>query len=113
MGFSLLETMRLDGGRMVRLEPHLTRAAAGAATLGFAWDEAGARAAVDAAATAHPDGVWRTRLLLTPEGHATAECTPLVHDETRVWRVALAANPVASHDPSLRVKTTRRELYEH
>ena len=112
MDFSLLETMRIDGGLVVRREQHLARAAAAAATLGFAWDPAGTAAALDAAATAHPGGAWRTRLLITKEGHPTVECTPLAHDETRVWRVALAAEPVASDDPSLRVKTTRRELYE-
>jgi para-aminobenzoate synthetase/4-amino-4-deoxychorismate lyase len=112
MGFSLLETMRLDGGYVVRFDRHLARAASGAATLDFAWDETRVRAAVDAAAAAHPDGVWRTRLLVAKDGHATVECTPLVHDDARVWRVALAAEPVASDDAALRVKTTRRDLYE-
>jgi para-aminobenzoate synthetase/4-amino-4-deoxychorismate lyase len=112
MGFSILETMRLDGGHVIRRDRHLARAASGAATLAFAWNEAAVGAALDAAAAAHPDGAWRTRLLISKEGHATVECTPLVHDETRVWRVALAAEPVASADPALRVKTTRRELYE-
>ena len=112
MGFSILETMRLDGGHVIRRDRHLARAASGAATLAFAWDEAAVGAALDAAAAAHPDGAWRTRLLISKEGHASVECTPLVHDETRVWRVALAAEPVASADPALRVKTTRRERYE-
>jgi para-aminobenzoate synthetase/4-amino-4-deoxychorismate lyase len=112
MGFSLLETMRLDRGHVVRLDRHLARAASGAATLHFRWDEAGVRAALDAAATSHPEGAWRTRLLIDKEGRATVDCTPLVHDETHLWRVALAAEPVVSDDPALRVKTTRREHYE-
>src|SRR5262245_53308118 len=111
MGFSILETMRLDGGRVVRRDAHLTRAAAAAHTLGFAWDPAGTAATLDAAAASHPDGAWRTRLLISQEGHATVECVPLVHAETQVWRVAIAAESVASDDPSLRVKTTRRERY--
>ena len=94
MDFSLLETMGLHQGVIVRREQHLARAAAAAATLGFAWEPAGTASALDAAATAHPDGAWRTRLLITKEGRATVECTPLVHDETRVWKVALAAEPV-------------------
>ena len=112
MGFSLLETMRLEHGHVVRRDPHLTRAAAAASTLGFAWDAPGTAAALDAAEAGHPDGVWRTRLLLAQSGEATVECAPLVHDVSRVWRVALAREPVASGDPSLRVKTTRREVYE-
>jgi para-aminobenzoate synthetase/4-amino-4-deoxychorismate lyase len=110
--FSVLETMRLETGFVVRRAEHLARAAATAATLGFAWDADKAAAALDAAAAAHPDGAWRTRLLVSREGVATVECTPLVHDETRIWRVALARDPVTAEDPALRVKTTRRELYE-
>jgi len=112
MGFSLLETMRLEQGRVVRCDRHVARAAAAAATLGFAWNATGTRAAIDAAEAAHRDGIWRTRLLVTRAGEATVECAPLVHDPSRVWRVALADDPVASGDPSLRVKTTRREVYE-
>jgi len=112
MGFSLLETMRLERGRIARRDRHVARAAGAAAELGFAWDVAAANAALDAAAAAHADGVWRTRLLVSRAGDATVECTPLVHDESRVWRVGLAGDPVHSGDPSLRVKTTRREIYE-
>ena len=112
MGFSLLETMRLERGLIVRRDRHVARAAAAAAELGFAWNAAAAKAALDAAVESHADGAWRTRLLVSPAGDATVECTPLVHDESRVWRVGLASEPVASGDPSLRVKTTRREVYE-
>ena len=90
MGFSILETMRLEGGHVVRGERHLARAAA----------------------KAHPAGAWRTRLLIASDGLATVECARLAHDATRIWRVALAAEPVASNDPSLRVKTTRRGVYD-
>jgi branched-subunit amino acid aminotransferase/4-amino-4-deoxychorismate lyase len=112
MEFSLLETMRLEHGRIVRCDRHVSRAAAAAATLGFAWNDAGTRAALAAAEAAYRDGSWRTRLLVARSGEATVECAPLVHDSSRVWRVALAGDPVASGDPSLRVKTTRREVYE-
>jgi para-aminobenzoate synthetase/4-amino-4-deoxychorismate lyase len=110
--FSLLETMRLDAGHIARRDGHLARAAAAAATLGFAWDAVAAAAALDAAQAAHADGAWRTRLLVNRAGEATVECLPFVHDESRVWRVGLAAEPVDSNDPALRVKTTRREIYE-
>ena len=104
--------MRLDRGHIVRRERHVARAAAAAATLGFAWDAAATDTALDAAQAAHAEGVWRTRLLVTAAGKATVECTPLVHDESRVWRVGLATEPVHSGDLALRVKTTRREVYE-
>ena len=104
--------MRLEMGVVVRRAEHMARAAAAAATLGFAWDAEKASAALHAAAASHPDGTWRTRLLVSRDGVATVECTPLAHDETRIWRVALARVPVAADDAALRVKTTRRELYE-
>ena len=72
MGFSLLETMRLERGRIARRDRHVARAAGAAAELGFAWDVAAANAALDAAAAAHADGVWRTRLLVSRAGDATA-----------------------------------------
>lgn len=112
MGFSLLETMRLEGGLIVRRDRHVARAAAAAAELGFAWNAAAANAALDEAVASHADGAWRTRLLVSRAGDATVECAPLVHDESRVWRVGLASEPVDSGDPALRVKTTRREIYE-
>jgi branched-subunit amino acid aminotransferase/4-amino-4-deoxychorismate lyase len=112
MGFSVLETMRLERGHLVRRDRHVARAAAAATGLGFVWDAAATGAALDAAQAAHADGVWRTRLLVDASGAATVECLPLVHDESRVWRVGLAPSPVASDDSSLRVKTTRREIYE-
>jgi para-aminobenzoate synthetase/4-amino-4-deoxychorismate lyase len=110
--FSLLETMRLEGGRIVRRDRHVARAAAAAAALGFPWDLALTNATLDIEEKRRPEGVWRTRLLLHPSGKASIGSEPLVHDEARIWRVALAAEPVASGDSSLRVKTTRRELYE-
>jgi para-aminobenzoate synthetase/4-amino-4-deoxychorismate lyase len=112
MGFSLLETMRLEGGRIVRRDRHIARAAAAAATLGFVWDAAFVSAALEMEEQRRPEGVWRTRLLVGESGTAAVGSEPLVHDPSRVWRVGLAPEPVASNDPSLRLKTTRREVYE-
>jgi len=108
--FSLLETMRIDGGLVVRREQHLARAAAGAAHFGFRWDATAAERALDDAVGAHPDGVWRLRLLVAPSGAASTTCSEHA-DDTRVWRVALAPEGVDSRDELLRHKTTRRDLY--
>jgi len=112
MGFSLLETMRLEGGRIVRRDHHVARAAAAAATLGFAWDAAVVSAALEVEEQRRTEGVWRTRLLVGESGTASVGSESFVHDPSRVWRVGLAPEPVASDDPFLRVKTTRREVYE-
>jgi para-aminobenzoate synthetase / 4-amino-4-deoxychorismate lyase len=108
--FSLLETMRLHQGLVVRRAEHLARAAAAAAHYGYRWDVAAADRALDDAVAARPDGIWRLRLLVAPSGAATTMCTEHT-DDGRVWRIGLAPEPVDSGDESLRHKTTRRDLY--
>ena len=111
--FSLLETMRLDEGRIPRLDRHLSRMAASARHFGYAWDESAVRAAVAAAQHDHPHGCWRLRLLVDRLGTPTAECTPHTGDSNRVWRVAFAREPIDERDPFLFNKTTRRAVYEN
>ena len=110
MDFSLLETMQITGGVVVRRAQHLARAAGAAAHFGFVWDAAAAERALDEAAAARPTGTWRLRLLVAPSGDATTMCTEHVHED-RVWRVALALEGVDSRDERLRYKTTRRDVY--
>jgi para-aminobenzoate synthetase/4-amino-4-deoxychorismate lyase len=110
--FSLLETMRLEEGRIPRLERHLSRMAASARHFGYTWDEAAVRGAVATLQHDHPNGCWRLRLLVDRTGAPTADCTPHVGDTNRVWRVAFAREPVDERDPFLFNKTTRRAVYE-
>src|SRR5262245_27143811 len=111
MEFSLLETMRLDEGRVVRLERHLSRQAESARRFGFVYDETRTRAAVADTERAHPRGQWRVRLLVARDGAPTIECTPYAAD-ARPWRVTLATDPVDSRDPFLANKTTQRAVYD-
>src|SRR5688572_2451273 len=111
--FSLLETMRLDEGQVVRRPGHLARAARAAGAFGFAWDQEAVAAAVDAVAAGHRRGAWRVRLLVSPTGVPSVECTPHLHDAARVWRVALASGAIDSNDGFLRYKTTQRDVYDH
>ena len=111
VSFSLLETMRLEQGRVERLERHLARMADAARYFAYPWSESTVRDAVVAVALEHPDGCWRLRLLLSNDGHPTIECTPHA-DETRPWRVDFALEPIDSLDPFIRHKTTRRLIYE-
>jgi para-aminobenzoate synthetase/4-amino-4-deoxychorismate lyase len=110
--FSLLETMRLDEGRIPRLERHLSRMAASALLFGYPWKDAAVRGAVAAAQHDHPHGCWRLRLLVDRTGTPTAECSPHTHDTNRVWRVAFAHEPIDERDPFLVNKTTHRVVYE-
>jgi para-aminobenzoate synthetase/4-amino-4-deoxychorismate lyase len=110
--FSLLETMRLEDGRVARLERHLARMKASARHFRFAWDGMRVRAVIDETRASHAGGCWRLRLLLDREGRATTTCTEHVRRESRGWRIALAASPVDSTDPLLRHKTTSRAIYD-
>jgi para-aminobenzoate synthetase / 4-amino-4-deoxychorismate lyase len=110
--FSLLETMRLDGGRIVRLREHLARMAAAARAHGFAWSEPRVAQELTDAVSRQPVGRWRVRLLLADDGTPAVECLPFPAPGERPWIVALAAEPVDEDDPLLRVKTTRRTVYD-
>ena len=110
--FSLLETMRLEDGRVVRHDEHLARMGAAARTHGFAWDHARVAGALAKAAASQPAGRWRIRLLLAATGEPSVECLAFPQPSGRPWRVALAAEPVDPADSFLRIKTTRRQFYE-
>ncbi len=110
--FALLETMRLEDGRLRRLERHLSRAASAARDFGYAWDEPSVRAALAGVEAAHPQGSWRTRLLVSRDGVPAVECTPHDPSGDGPWRVGLAPDPVDHEDPFVLHKTTHRAVYE-
>ncbi len=109
-GFSLLETLRLDAGRVSFLTEHLARLAASAAALGFPCDAAAVAAALDAAA--RQPGRARLRLTLSPAGQITVTRHPLPARLGRPARLALCPEPVDPADPTLFHKTTRRVRYD-
>jgi para-aminobenzoate synthetase/4-amino-4-deoxychorismate lyase len=111
MDFSLLETMRLDDGAIVRLERHLARIARSARQFGYAYDDGRTREALARTEREHPSGTWRVRLLVSRDGVPTIECTPYVADG-RTWRIAFASHAVDSQDPFLANKTTHRVVYD-
>jgi para-aminobenzoate synthetase/4-amino-4-deoxychorismate lyase len=110
--FALLETMRLEHGRVERLERHLGRMAKAARYFDYRWTEATVRDAIASLARKHPDGCWRLRLLLSPDGRPATECTPHVQEE-HPWRVDFARNPINALDPFILHKTTRRLVHEN
>lgn len=111
--FSLLETMRLERGHVKRLPRHLARMAAAARHFGYPWDARAVAEAVAAIERAQPQGRWRLRLLLAPDGVPSVECAPYAQEERHMpWRVAFAAQPVDDHDPFILHKTTYRAVYD-
>ncbi len=108
-GFRLIETFRWEPGRgVLRGRRHLARLARSAARLGIT--PRGVDAALDGLAG---DGPLRVRLTVDADGRAditTAPFSPLPKEA--VWTVAVAQELLRSDDPWLRLKTTRRALYD-
>ncbi|MCA1492033.1 aminotransferase class IV family protein [Sinorhizobium alkalisoli] len=110
--FSLIETLRYDpAAGLARLRLHLARLTRSARRLGFAGAATAGERLDEAVRGA--DRPLRVRLTLSRDGTVaitTAPFTPLA-DDTR-WRARIASTRLDSSDWLLRMKTTRREVYE-
>lgn len=110
--FELLETMRLEAGRVVHRDEHLARMSTAARHFGFTWQPQAAAQALDRLVAAHPAGLWRVRLLAGADGSCRAEAFAL-HDVVPPVRVRLAERPFeAAGSEFVRFKTTRRAHYD-
>ncbi len=117
--FRLIETMRVEGGRIWFVEEHLDRITAAAKRFAIPCDREDLRARWLAVARdfAEP-GAQRLRASLDAHGRLDLECAPL--DEPFAWpgvsaaprRLALAEEPVWSRDPFRSVKSSERRLYD-
>jgi 4-amino-4-deoxychorismate lyase len=101
-GLKLIETMLWDGTAAPRWPLHLARLQRSAAMLG--WD-------CPEVAPSGPDHPARLRLTLDRAGRVEWQVAPLPPAKGD-WRVGLATARLASDDPWLRVKSTRREVYD-
>ncbi|NLR99633.1 hypothetical protein HGP17_22665 [Rhizobium sp. P38BS-XIX] len=110
--FSLIETLRYEPDTgFVRLRLHLARLQRSARRLGFS----APKNVIGGLEQAVADAVQplRVRLTLDRAGQTevtTAPFVPLLPDT--VWRVRIAETRLDSSDKLLRVKTTRRGVYE-
>ena len=110
--FSLIETLRYEPETgFVRLRLHLARLQRSARRLGFSAPQnvlGKLEQAVAGAATP-----LRVRLTLDREGQTTVTTAPFVPlPPDTIWRVRIATTRLDSADKLLRVKTTRRAVYE-
>jgi para-aminobenzoate synthetase/4-amino-4-deoxychorismate lyase len=135
--FDLLESMRLENGVLLRLPLHVARLARSAQHFGFAttttWPSWAQRvlASLTHLAAQHPTGVFKVRLLLSPQGHIKAEAQPLTEHFGMAWHplptasewarmplgppsaaVALATAAMPPPDDFIWHKTTRRQAYQ-
>ncbi|MER2534820.1 MAG: aminotransferase class IV family protein [Rhizobiaceae bacterium] len=111
-GFSLIETLRWEPqAGFVRLDRHMARLAESARELGFVRDPAAIESAL--AKVACGDAPLRVRLLLAPDGAASATAQPFLPlPKNTVWTLRVARARLDSNDPLLRHKTTRRTAYD-
>ncbi len=101
-GLRLIETVFWDGRSAPRWPLHLARLTRSAGLLGWVCPP------VAPQGPAHPA---RLRLTLGRDGQAVWEVHSLPQAKAE-WRVGLAAARLASGDPWLQVKSTRRGLYD-
>ncbi len=110
--FSLIETLRFEPGTgFMRLRLHLARLTRSARRIGFAEP----RHALDElnASVQGATGALRIRLTFDAQGRievTTAPFTPLAPGT--VWNIRIASTRLDSADKLLRIKTTRRTVYE-
>ncbi len=106
-GLKLIETLGWDGAALVREDLHLARLERSADLLGWSCDIGAARAMLRAGRGA----VARLRLTLDAAGNLELTEAPLVPVAGK-WRLALASTQLSSEDPWLRIKSTRRAVYD-
>jgi para-aminobenzoate synthetase/4-amino-4-deoxychorismate lyase len=110
--FELLETLLWRRGRgYFLLEAHLQRLCDSADHFGFALDADAVRRQLLTVAERFTAPRYRVRLRVNRHGAAQVEYAPL-SPERRVWRVALAREPVDPREVFLYHKTTHRQVYE-
>jgi 4-amino-4-deoxychorismate lyase len=108
-GLTLIETMRWEPATgFVRLPAHLARLAAGAVALGIPLGPASIERALDAVTG---NSTQRVRLTLALDGVAEAIFAALAPAKAE-WTMTLAPQRLASGDPWLRLKTTRRPVHD-
>jgi para-aminobenzoate synthetase/4-amino-4-deoxychorismate lyase len=112
--FDLLETLRLEHGRYWLLPHHLDRLRESAAHFGHVFDPSAMDSALETVRQAHPQGLWRVRLLLDASGRAEAQAYAMAETPSPV-RVGLAPSPLNTEEALqefIQHKTTRRAHYE-
>ncbi|SEH17740.1 para-aminobenzoate synthetase / 4-amino-4-deoxychorismate lyase [Sphingopyxis sp. YR583] len=111
--FDLIETMFFDPVDGVqRLEGHLARMKASAASLGFVFDRHGARNSLQSA-TFRLRHAARVRMRLAPSGALAIEASPLPRLAELPVPVAVRSAPLSADDFRLTHKTSLRAAYDH
>lgn len=110
--FELLETLRLEDGQLRDAPLHLARLARAAQHFAYPYNAQQIDTALAQVTQAHPQGVWRVRLLLSASGEARAQAFALEATPARVHLQLAASAFEAAPSEFVRYKTTRRQHYE-
>jgi len=95
------------------LERHLTRLADSAEYFGFPIDLRRVVGALSDFSARLPERPFKVRLRLDKSGDIKLDSSPLEEDAgRRIWKIAIAPEPVDPADPFLYHKTTNRQIYE-
>jgi len=108
--FGLLETMRVERGRVLHLDLHVARMVDSAHHFDFDVDPAHVRELLTSLVT-DVDPPHRLRMVVARDGGIVTTIDPIVDDATPI-RVCLAAQAVNSHGVFMVHKTTQRSLYD-
>ncbi|WP_420869240.1 aminodeoxychorismate synthase component I [Cupriavidus gilardii] len=111
-GFTLIETMRVEQGRCLRLDAHLARLGASAACFGFRFDEEEARDAMTKAAAALAQGPARLRVTLDKAGTLQLTGGALASLQPGPVGLIVAGTALPVADPLRRHKTSARETFD-
>lgn len=110
--FELLETLALADGQLRHRSEHLARLQRAADHFGYPLDQTALLAQLQALVAAHPQGMWRVRLLLDAQGRAQVQAFAMEASPAEVTLV-LAPQPFeAAQGEFVRYKTTRRAHYD-
>ncbi|MCX7591482.1 MAG: aminodeoxychorismate synthase component I [Kiritimatiellae bacterium] len=110
--FELLESLLWEGGKgYFLLDAHLQRLSRSAEYFGYRIDPDKIRTHLLEAGRQLASGRFKVRLTVSREGIPKITIQQLP-DTDGVWRVAMAKEPVVSHNPFLYHKTTHRDTYE-
>jgi para-aminobenzoate synthetase/4-amino-4-deoxychorismate lyase len=113
-GFTLFETMRISCGRVRHLKQHMQRLCSSARALGFTFDEADARRALQAQLLSlNTNQSHRLRLDLQHDGQLRVQTSPLEPPAPGPALLLLATTPLPSPEAALlNHKTSLRSRYD-
>lgn len=110
--FDILETLALQDGQLRHISDHLSRMAQAAAHFQRPWPAQQMAQLLQALCAQHPQGLWRVRVLLNPQGQPSVQAFAAEPSPAHVT-LQLASRPLMeAHSEFTRFKTTHRTHYD-